>query len=331
MEDSSSLFERFITRKRRVWVTLVVSLLLLALPFGAAYLDNALEEIYRQGEWRVLLLAPAIIIYILLVSPVMTRMEENVLQTLRPLLLLDDEEYDRLVSQSSDTNPLHEWLAFGIGFSLGIAASMASGIDEQYTWLLIYWFASMGLMYGLLAWTIFVAAAGTRMNAALHRSPLRIDILDSTPFEVVGRQSLLMALVFLGGITLSLLLSFQPENISTPEFWIIYVLLVLVTMLIFFLNMRPTHLVLAAEKKRELEPVQHHIRRSSRALVECLDQGQDTEKLAAEINALVIYEERLQSAFTWPYNTSMLRTLFFSVFVPIGTLLARVGFELLFQ
>ena len=36
-------------------------------------------------------------------------------------------------------------------------------------------------------------------------------------------------------------------------------------------------------------------------------------------------------ARTWPYNTTMLRTLFFSVLFPIGTLLVRLGFEVLFR
>ena len=184
-------------------------------------------------------------------------------------------------------------------------------------------------MYGLLAWTICVAVASTRVIAALHRQPMRIDILDSRSFETIGRQSLVLALVFLGGITLSLLLSFQFENLTTPEFWIIYVLLIMVTLLIFFLNMYPAHRVLAAEKERQLVPVRGHIQRLCQDLVAHLEGDQDTGNLGAEINALEIYEKRLQAVRTWPYNTTMLRALLFSVLIPLGSLLARVAIEFL--
>lgn len=324
-----SIFDRLISKKRPVWVTLVVSLLFLLLPFAAAYLDGALDEIYKAEQWRVFLLAPVIIIYIWTVSPIMTRMADNVILNLRPLVQLNDEDFDRIVNQASRINPLHEWLAFGFGIVLGIAASLASEFDADLTWLRIYWFLSTALMYGLLAWTICVAVASTRVIAALHRQPMRIDILDSRSFETIGRQSLILALVFLGGITLSLLLSFQLENLTTPEFWIIYVLLIMVTLLIFFLNMYPAHRVLAAEKERQLVPVRGHIQRLCQDLVAHLEGDQDTGNLGAEINALEIYEKRLQAVRTWPYNTTMLRALLFSVLIPLGSLLARVAIEFL--
>lgn len=49
-------------------------------------------------------------------------------------------------------------------------------------------------------------------------------------------------------------------------------------------------------------------------------------------NALALFtcEKRLEQTPTWPYNTSMLRTLFFSVLVPAGTFGARVLGDILF-
>ena len=52
--------------------------------------------------------------------------------------------------------------------------------------------------------------------------------------------------------------------------------------------------------------------------------------LAAEINALAVYEDRLHAARTWPYNTAMLRALFFSLIIPGAAELAKVVFRLLF-
>jgi hypothetical protein len=327
---SSSLFDRFISRPQPVWLKLGVSLLLLLLPFGAAHLDGTLADYIRQGRWRVFLVSPTIIIYIWLISPVLMRMGLDVIHAIRPLVPMDDESFESLIEGASRVNPVHEGIAFSIGAAFGIASVLLSG-DEIASWLGLYWFLTAGFMYGLLAWAIYGSAISTRLNAVLHSQSLRFDVLDSSPFEAVGRQSLLLALAFVGGISLSLIFAFQLENLSSPLFWLVYLVLVLATVLVFFQNMRPTHQVLVAAKNRELEPVQQHIQRACRSLIKRLDQGENSGTLAAEINALVVYEQRLQAARTWPYNTTMLRTLFFSVFFPLVTVLARVAAEILFR
>lgn len=206
-----------------------------------------------------------------------------------------------------------------------------SGIDQSVSWLSIYWFLSTIIMYGLLAWVSLGAIVSTRLNNAFHRQPLRVDILDLTPFEAIGRQSLLLALVFIGGITLSQLLSFQPEFLSSLSFWLTYLFLVFAILLIFFLNMRPTHKVLLSAKLGELKPLQKQINEICRELVQRLDQNQDPGSLSAQINALVAFEQRLLATRTWPYNTTMLRTLFFSVFIPLGSVVARLLIEVFFR
>lgn len=331
METYTSGIERFFTKRRPLWVRLVVNLMLLLLPFAAAYLDGVLDEFLRQGRWRVFSLAPIIILYIWFVAPVISRSESEVVRSIRRLVPLDDENFKRLVDRESRVDPRNEWLAIGLGAILGIVSAKASGIDEDASWLMFYWFISIVCMYGLLAWAILGAAVSTRLNNAFHRQELRIDILDLTPLETIGRQSLLLALVFIGGITLSQLLSFQSENLSSLSFWLTYLLLVFAIILIFFLNMRPTHETLSAAKLRELEPLQRQINASCRELLRRLDQNQDSGDLPEKINALVAYEQRLQATRTWPYNTTMLRTLFFSVFIPLGSVIARLLIEVFFQ
>jgi len=158
---------------------------------------------------------------------------------------------------------------------------------------------------------------------------MQFDILAPAPFEAIGRQSLLLAMVFIGGITLSLLFTFQDANLSYLEFWMVNLIFVLLVVLIFFLSMRPTHKLLLTEKTRRLEPVQRHINLACQDLVQRLEQGLDPGNLSGEINALEVYEQRLLSARTWPYNTSMLRTLFFSILIPLGSILARLAVDLL--
>ncbi len=220
----------------------------------------------------VVLTSPTIIIYIWLVSPLMARTGEKVIEALRPLVDLDDGEFDQRVEDASRIKPGQELIAFAIGLLLGIAFALAPGSDQGATWLTIFWLLSTSLMYGILAWTIFIAVSSTRINTALHRQPLQTDILNPAPFEAVGRQSLLLALVFIGGITLSLLFTYQEAIITSPEFWVTNILFVLFTVLIFFLSMRPTHSLLAAERKRELQPIQARINKTCRDLVLRLNQ-----------------------------------------------------------
>ena len=330
MKQQTTIFDRIFSRERPVWVKISVSLLLLLLPFGIAFLDGHLDEIIAQGLVRLFLVAPVIIIYIWLISPVMSRQGDSVVRAMRPLVTLDDESFERMLSAATRVNPRYELAIFGGGVILGLLTAGGSAFGASNSLIKVYWILTTSFMNGLLLWTIFIAVASTRIHAVLHRQPLRIDIFDLSAFEPVGRQGLLLAMVFIGGSTISFLLSFQMQNIASLGFWTGYIIMVMISALIFFLSMRQTHRVLAAAKKRELEPVQQQIIRGSRELMRRIDESQATEGLAAEINALTIYEQRIQATRTWPYNTTMLRTLFVSVLIPLGSALVKVIWDYLF-
>jgi len=327
----ASLFARLIGRRRRPWITVGVSLLLILAPIGGAYLDGVLDDFLNQGHWRPLLLPPAVITYILVVSPILARMEAGVIEAFRSLVLMDDDSFDRLVNRASRLNPIGEVIALGVGAAFGLWLSRTWLSDASVFWLNLYLPLSGCLMFGLLGWTIYAAVAGTRLTTELHRQPLRVDIFDMKPFEPIGLQSLIGALAFVGGMALSVVFGLEQESIFDWRNWLIYALLALVPVLIFFLNMRDTHRVLAAEKKRELGVIQRNIRLASHTLMERIAANESTGTLAADINALVVYEERLQATRTWPYDTAMLRTLFFSVILPGGVALVQFVFEKLFE
>lgn len=44
-------------------------------------------------------------------------------------------------------------------------------------------------MYALLCWVILGAATSNRLNAAIHRQPLRVDILNQEPIEAACAHS----------------------------------------------------------------------------------------------------------------------------------------------
>lgn len=329
-ESSPSLLSGLIGTQRRPWVMVLISLLLILAPIIAAWVDGFLDVFLAQSLWRVSLLPAAVIIYILVISPLLARREADVVEAFRPLVLIDDDDFDRLVSEATSPNRVAEASALGVGAAFGLAVGYSWLSDADALWLKVYLSLSAGLMFGLLGWALYASLAGTKLTRALHRQALRFDILDTRPFEPIGRQSLSIALVFVGGIALSFVFGLALGSIYEWENWLLYAVLLFVPFLAFFLNMRDTHRVLAEEKRRQLEAVERSIRLASRTLMKHIDQSERTGSLGADINALVAYEARLKAARTWPYNTSMLRTLFVSVVIPGGAALAQAISELLF-
>jgi hypothetical protein len=321
------MFDRIVGRPRPAWITFAVALLLFLAPATVAWGGNGIDELVASGKWRGILIPPTIITYILVIAPRLSRVEKNVLASFRKLVLVDDEVLEKTVREAAYIRPRNEWISMAVGGIVGVVTILAS-FDESVSPLYLVWFGTTTLMYGILAWTIYISLAGTRLTAALLRQPLEINLFDITPFEAFGRQSLLLSLVFIGGITLSLIfVGFDASTLSNPAFWFVYVPLVMVPIVIFFLNMYPAQQVLAEAKRREIQEARGHLQRSGRELVQRLNKKQTAENLPAEVWALAAYLDELQKTRTWPYNTAMMRTLFFSVLIPLATVLGRVLLE----
>ena len=315
---SPSFFNRLLVAPRPPWATLVISLGLLSLPLLAISLEHAWEPAIQSGFWRPLFIPPVVIIYILLVSPPMDRSQAGVLRAMRPLVLVDDAAFDQLIQENTRTDSRTEWIAFAIGALLGAWSALSSFGQFNASVVSIYFLLSMVVLFGILAVIIQGSFADTRLNAALHHQPLLIDIFDTRPFEAVGRQSLLISLVFIGGITLSLIFGLSPESIIAWQVWLFYVPILLVPILLFFANMRDTHRVLAEEKKRILDVAQEVIRSLQRQMSAAIAGAEALSPLAAEYSAMLAYEARLKGIQTWPYDAPMLRTLFVAVLIPIA-------------
>jgi hypothetical protein len=326
-QPTQSLPGRLVSRPRSPWITVGLGLVLILVPVAAAYLDGMLADLFQEGHLRPVLLPSTVIIYILAVAPILDRMQMRVIKAFRPLVLIDDEDFVQLVGTASRLNPIAEAAAFGAGAALGLWIGLSTFYGEGIGLLTVCLALLSSFMFGLLIWTIYSAIAGTRLTTELHRQPLRIDIFDLEPFEPIGRLSLAVSLVILGGVVLAMILGLAPDTLYDWRNWLMYAVLALVSVLVFFLNMRDTHRVLAAEKERQLDTVQEHILQASRTLMKCLEKGESAGSLGAEINALVAYEKRVQAARTWPYNTTMLRTLFMSVIIPAGAAAAQAIFE----
>jgi peptidoglycan/LPS O-acetylase OafA/YrhL len=324
MKQEYSLFDRVISKNRPGRFLIGIFLFFAITLLGAILLDNTLEEFMRNPSWRGLMIPPTIILYILTVAPGMARMENRVLESFHEITLLDNDEFLEIVSHKTRIHLKNELAVIGFGFIIGIIAALGS-TDGQFSWLTLYWILTSIAMYVLLVWTIYVSIMSTQVTSTLLGQPMKVDPFDTKPFEPIGKQSLRIALVFIGGITISLVfIGTDFSKFFNPLFWLIYIPLALVPLILFFLNMVPTHRVLANAKARELDSVRDHLKVSFRALHHRLNNNINTEIIPAEINALAEYEKHLQETRTWPYNTAMLRTLFFSILIPVGTLIGRI-------
>ncbi len=330
MARPASLFERLISRPRHSWLAPLVVLLLLLVQIVEGVMGGELAP-SGSGAWRGIVVAPAVMLYILVVSPWLDRMGIAVLDSLRPLVILPEEEFDRLVDRLGRLRARDEVIVILLGLALG-AVIVVRGRAGVLSWLELTWGVATALQYGLLVWTIFAAISSTRVSRALLNQRLRIDPLDASPFEAIGRQSLILGLVFVGGFTLGLLITLPDAAVLVdPRFWLTYVPMGLIPIVVFFLNMQPTHQVLLAARKQELERVQRRIHATCHALMRPLDGPSDVHTLAPRLQALTAYEHRLNGARTWPYDTSMLRTLFFSILVPGATLVGKLLTDRFFE
>jgi hypothetical protein len=118
-------------------------------------------------------------------------------------------------------------------------------------WLRLYSEATSALMFALLAAVIYSSIMRSRRLAARSRAGLELNVFDGhllTPFAQWGQS---LSLVFVGGVSLSLL--FQSyESLRSMEGVIVYGSLVIVALTLFFMSMWTIHVALARAQDKEL-------------------------------------------------------------------------------
>jgi len=331
----STLVEELVERAQIPWsqVTLVVGLVLLLFLVGAAFLAGVLTAPFDADFWRAGLLYPAIIVYILLTLPALERLRADAIKAFRPLARVDDEDFEHVLAETPMFNRRLEWLALAGGTVGGLLLLRPwdySGLSRTWLswgtrseWLVLYVLIAGGLWSGLLGLGIYSSLSGMRLFTGLQHYPLDINVFDLRPLEPIGRWSLGIALVFIGGSVLSLL--FFPQLTPSIEAFILYGMLILTPVLVFFLNMLSTRQTIVAAKKRNLDIARDNLAAASVVLEELVAKGQlgDTEAPLNSISAWVTYEERVKAVAEWPYTAEIRRNLVLSTFLPLVVWLIR--------
>jgi len=258
-----------------------------------------------------------------MIYPFMWRLGERAIQAFRPLLSLEENAFNQLVSEMNKPNRLREWVAALIGAVFWLVLSQPwSWVDQ---WKDTYGIVTNVIMFGLLGWLIYSSITGSQSLTRLSSQPLKLDIFDTGQLIPIARSSLGVSLAFIGGISISLIFQTQ-KNLREWNTITIYAVLVLATVLIFFLSMWSVHSAMAGAKRRELALVRKNLVDASCELKERAAQGrlQGIKGLSSTIAAWIIYERRVKEAPEWPFNAGIIRRLAASVLVPGAVYLIKV-------
>jgi hypothetical protein len=298
-----------------------------------AFLAGVLTAPFDARFWQAGLLYPAVIVYVLLMVPVLKRLRDHAIKDFRPLALMDDDDFERLLAEAPMFNRRLEWLSLAIGMVGGLLlwrpwdyagpSRIWLLLGVRPDWLALYTLIAGGLLNGLIGWGIYSSLSAMRLFTGLQHHPLDINVFNLRPLQSIGRWSLGIALFWIGGIVLSLL--FAPQLELNVEALVLYGALILTPVLVFFLNMLSTRQTIVTAKRRKLDMVRDHLAAASVALEERAEQGQleDAEALMDSIAAWVTFEQRVKEVHEWPYTADIRRSLVLSTLLPLAVWIAR--------
>jgi hypothetical protein len=264
------------------------------------------------------------IVYVLAIYPFILRQWKPAVEAFRPLVSMSENQFNRLSTEITTVNRRREWVAVFIGMFLFLVIQRIwlGWVDQ---WLEIYQVTTEAILFGLMSWLIYTSIKGSRGIARLGKQNLNIDIFDTKLLSPVARQSLGLSLAFVGGISLALLFETQ-ETLIEWQSVVIYSILVLSTILIFYISMWSIHRIMARVKSNELEVAQKYMTDMSRKLKEWTTKGrlEGMEELSSAVAGWAAYERRVKEAQEWPFNAGIIRRLFASVLAPVSVYIIKI-------
>jgi len=327
MDTRSETLLVVLMRRLRIpwrWATVVVAGILFSLLILAGYLDGDFSQQSIGGFWRVGLQGPVLIVYILVVYPFVFRLWKPAVEAFRPLVSMSENQFNRLSTEITTVNRRREWIAVFIGMILFLVIQRIwLGYVDQ--WIEVYQIATELILFGIMSWLIYSSIKGSRNIARLGKQNLKIDIFDTKLLSPVARQSLANSLVFIGGISLAMLFETQ-ETLIEWQSVVIYSILVLSTIIIFYISMWSIHRIMARVKSYELEKKKKYMADMSRKLKEWTTKGrlEGMEELSSSVAGWAAYERRVKEAQEWPFNARIIRRLFASVLAPVSVYIIKI-------
>jgi hypothetical protein len=320
--DGESLLARLKSSLGPRYTAFVVLLaILVSVPLAlASYVYGGSRQRDSASLW-MLGLNPVMLVYILSVHPIIHRRWVRAMQSLEAL-----EPHAGSASPAETAARRGEWAAMMLGALAGLAVARRGPVAGE-AWLWLYSEGVSALMFSLLAAAIYGSVMRSRQLAAYSRSGLELKVFDGhllTPFAKWGQS---VSLVFVGGISLSLL--FQSyQSLRSLESVMIYGCLIAVAMTLFFMSMWTVHVALVRAQDKELA----RVRRDLTVARADLARRRDCETAEAVHDAylpVVIlgdYEHQVLKASTWPFNLAIVGRVFASVVAPLAVYLLKLAF-----
>jgi len=295
---------------RRAFAIALASLLVLLLAI-AVVAHGGLAVGGRWGLWKMTL-APAVILYIFAIYPLLHRRWAGALDALRPLA----DRPELVERHAHAASRRGEWIALLLGAAFSIWATNPSQIHDR--WVLLYVLVSNLVMFSLMALAIYDCVVRTRRLSRIVRSGLQLDLFDRRAFTPLARWGQIVSLTFVGGTCLSLL--FQSyESLATAPSLVIYSTMIVVSLTLFFTSVWSIHEALVLAQQRELAVVREHWSRARSELKRKLAEGTAGEPagLFEPIVVLGAYERQILAASTWPFNPKIVKEVVASLVAPI--------------
>ena len=319
-EDQALLarLERFLG-PRYIPCVIVLAVALALLLVLAAYAQSGSGQRVRSGFW-MLALDPVILVYILVLYPFMHRRWQRAMHSLEALA-----PDAGVAVRPKPASRRGEWAALLLGALAGLA--IARRVPGAEGWLRLYSQATSALMFALLAAVIYASVVRSRHLAAYSRAGLELNVFDGhllTPFAQWGQS---LSLVFVGGISLSLL--FQSyESLRSMEGVIVYGTLIVVALTLFFTSMWTIHVALAKAQAKELTTVRRDLAAAREALLRRRsgEAAGAVHDLYLPVVVLGVYEQQVLQASTWPFNPAIVGRVFASAAAPLGVYLLKLVF-----
>lgn len=315
-----SLFK--IARLPFYWTTLIIAIILILLFILAGYLD----ELFAQGiEWEFWrgLLSPILITYILLIYPLTIRPWRRAIEAFRSLLNIEQKDYDKLLSEIYVIKRWKEYLAILAGFVFMLAISRPWSFVEG--WMDVYQTVTSMIMFGLLGWLIFSSIYGNLTISKLSKQNLKLDIFNTNLLSPIAYLSLANSLAFIGGISISLVFQTQ-QNLLEWQTITIYSVLVIATILLFFMSMWNVHKILTRVKANEMQIAKEQLTLASRQLKDQIStkQKRETGQLSIITAGWASYVKMVQETPEWPFNAMIIRRLFASILAPASIYFLKI-------
>ena len=195
------------------WVIAIIAVVMLLVLVLAAFLDGVFTELSDWNIYRNFLDGPTLTIYILVVYPPIWQLWWRAVQSLQALLSVDEGSSKPVAVEDSPTKRHWEWACIIIGavFWVSLWQPWAKSWHSGVIWLSAYDVFTQTILFGLLAWLLYSSFSGNRYINRLGRQQLNLDIFNTGTLAPVARLSLGITIVFIGGISLSLVFQTQED------------------------------------------------------------------------------------------------------------------------